>query len=210
MANVKRAYDTTRRREAAARTRERMLATARREFATRGYTATTVETIADVAGVSPQTFYTAFGSKRGVLLALLDNMPAAADPAAVAADLASAPDAEHQIALLIDYRLRLYAGSLDVLMAVRAASSQDPDVAAVWAEGEERRRRNQQRLLSSWNAQGRLRPGMTRRQADDILWALTGPDVYMLFVVERRWTRDSLRDWLVGMTTRELLDTRSA
>lgn len=208
MSNVKRTYDATRRREAAARTRELMLATARRQFAVEGYTATTVETIAEIAGVSPQTFYTAFGSKRGALLALLDNMPATADPTALAADLMSAPDAEHQIALLVDYRLRLYAGSLDVLIAVRAASAQDPDVAAVWIEGEERRRRHQQKLLASWHAEGRLQPGMTRRQADDILWALTGPDVYMLFVVERRWPRKALRDWLVGMISRELLGTR--
>jgi AcrR family transcriptional regulator len=207
VADVKRTYDTTRRRQAAARTRERMLAAARREFAERGFPATTVEEIAEAAGVSPQTFYTAFGSKRGVLFALLDNMPAAADPAAHAAALAAAPDAKQQLALLVDYRLRLYAGSLDVLEAVRAAATQDADVEAVWIEGEDRRRRNQQKLLSSWYAHGDLQPGLTRRRADDVLWALTGPDVYRLFVVERRWGRETFRDWLIDLLRRELLTT---
>jgi AcrR family transcriptional regulator len=204
MGDVKRSYDTTRRREAAERTRERMLGAARHQFAERGFSATTVEAIAEAAGVSPQTFYTAFGSKRGVLFALLDNMPAAADPAALAKTLAAAPDAKRQLALLVDYRLRLYAGSLDVLEAVRAAAAHDPDVAAVWSEGEERRRRNQQALLSSWHAQGDFRPGLTRRRADDVLWAMTGPDVYRLMVVERGWGRKAIRDWLVDLLTREL------
>jgi AcrR family transcriptional regulator len=207
--DVKRRYDASRRREAAGRTRDRMLDAARRRFAEHGYPATTVDGIAEEAGVSPQTFYTAFGSKRGVLFALLDNMPAAADPARLAADLASAPDAVRQLAVLVDFRLRLYAGSLDVLTAVRAASAQDPDVAAVWKEGEDRRRRNQQKLLSSWHARGALRPGITRRRADDVLWALTGPDVYRLFAVELRWSRETLRDWLVGVIARELFAATS-
>ena len=207
--DVKRRYDASRRREAATRTRDRMLDAARRRFAEHGYVATTVEAIAETAGVSPQTFYTAFGSKRGVLFALLDNMPAAADPAGLAADLASAPDAAGQLAVLVDFRLRLYAGSLDVLTAVRAASAQDPDVAAAWKEGEDRRRRNQQKLLSSWQARGAFRQGITRRRADDVLWALTGPDVYRLFVVERRWSRETLREWLVDAIARELFDMTS-
>jgi AcrR family transcriptional regulator len=182
-----------------------MLEAARSEFAAGGFPATTVEAIADAAGVSPQTFYNAFGSKRGVLFALLDAMPAAADPAALATALAEARDARRQLALLVDYRLRLYAAALDVLEAVRGAATHDPDVAAVWAEGEERRRRNQQKLLSSWRARGDLRAGLTRSRADDVLWALTGPDVYRLFVVERGWGRAAFRDWLVALLTHELL-----
>lgn len=204
MSEVKRTYDTTRRRAAAARTRERMLAAARREFAERGFPATTVEAIAEAAGVSPQTFYNAFGSKRGALFALLDEMPAAADPAALATALAEAPDASRQLALLVDFRLRLYAAALDVLEAVRAAATHDPDVAAVWSEGEDRRKRNHQKLLSSWHARGDLRAGLTRKRADDALWAMTGPDVYRLFVVERGWKRETFRNWLVDLLAREL------
>ncbi|MGH3491995.1 MAG: TetR/AcrR family transcriptional regulator, partial [Sciscionella sp.] len=112
MAEVKRRYDSTRRREGALRTRARMLDAARQLFATRGYAATSVEAIAQGAGVSPQTFYTAFATKRGVLFALLDNMPDAADPKVLAESLAAATSAQQQLALLVEYRLRLYAGSL--------------------------------------------------------------------------------------------------
>jgi hypothetical protein len=49
-----------------------------------------------------------------------------------------------------------------------------------------------------------------RRQADDIPWALSGPDAYRLFVVERRWSRERLRDWLVDLLAHELLDTATA
>lgn len=186
-----------------------MLDAARQLFATRGYAATSVEAIAQQAGVSPQTFYTAFATKRGVAFALLDNMPAAADPKTLAKSLAVATTAQQQLALLVEYRMRLYAGSLDVLLALRATGFHEPDIGAVWTEGEERRRRNQQDLLEAWHAGGQLRPDVTRHQADDVLWALTGPDMYRLFVVERGWDRETYGDWLVSVLSGQLLSSRT-
>ncbi len=59
------------------RVRDRVAAIAIELFRTRGYEETTVEQIADQAGVSPRTFYRYFGSKDGVLgamgLALIDD-----------------------------------------------------------------------------------------------------------------------------------------
>src|SRR5919106_958021 len=57
----------------AALTRSVILDVARRRFAEAGYTATAVRTIAEEAGVALQTLYTTFGSKQGLLLALLDR-----------------------------------------------------------------------------------------------------------------------------------------
>ena len=37
-------------------------------FADRGYTATTIELIAETAGVAVQTIYNTLGSKRGILV----------------------------------------------------------------------------------------------------------------------------------------------
>ena len=55
MTNVKRPYRSPRRREQAEETRRRILAAARRLFVARGYGGTTMETIADDAGVAVQT-----------------------------------------------------------------------------------------------------------------------------------------------------------
>ena len=55
-----------------AKTRERILLEARREFAARGYTATTVRAIATAAGVSPNLITRYFGGKEGLFLAATD------------------------------------------------------------------------------------------------------------------------------------------
>src|SRR4029077_151636 len=67
-----RRYDSSLRKEQARQTRTRMLDAAQRLFAERGYAATTIETIASNAGVAVDTVYANFGSKRGLLSALVD------------------------------------------------------------------------------------------------------------------------------------------
>jgi AcrR family transcriptional regulator len=57
----------------ALRTRNTILAAARRVFAERGYDGATVDDVADAAGCSKGAFYFHFSSKEQVLLALLDN-----------------------------------------------------------------------------------------------------------------------------------------
>src|SRR4051812_29693452 len=53
-------------------TREEVLAAARRLFAERGYTRTSVRDIAQAAGVSPQTVYDSVGSKSELVARLND------------------------------------------------------------------------------------------------------------------------------------------
>src|SRR5690349_1301893 len=78
MAN-KRSYRSPRREAQAEQTRALVLGSARALFTGRGYAGTTIEAVAADAGVSPQTIYTAYRSKRGLLLALLDQMAVDAD-----------------------------------------------------------------------------------------------------------------------------------
>src|ERR1700742_3534099 len=66
----------TRRQEAGAasraETRRRLLRAAEEEFTERGYVAATVARIADRAGVTVQTLYLAWGSKRALLRAYME------------------------------------------------------------------------------------------------------------------------------------------
>ncbi len=47
-------------------------------------------------------------------------------------------------------------------------------------------------------------PGAMQNDAADVLWALTGPDTYRVFVVERGWSAARYRAWL-GTTLERLL-----
>jgi hypothetical protein len=68
-----RRYDNRRRVEAARATRRRIVEAAATCFAEKGFDATSVRAIAERAATSPETIYTHFGSKIGVLQAWIDR-----------------------------------------------------------------------------------------------------------------------------------------
>ena len=65
--NVKRPYDSTRRREQARENRERIIQAAHDLFVREGYGRTTISDIARAAGVADETVYAAFGNKHTLL-----------------------------------------------------------------------------------------------------------------------------------------------
>jgi AcrR family transcriptional regulator len=197
MANVKRPYRSPRRWEQAEVTRQRILTAGRRLFVKQGYGGTTIESIADAAGVAVQTVYASFGAKQGILLALLDEMAADADIARMqAAVAAAAGDPRKQLRERIAFTCRFYAAGSDLIDIGRTVSGIEPDLRAFWEEGEGRRYRATATLVKEWEAAGALAPGVTARHATDVIWALGGPDVSRLFTAKRRWSKSRFEAWL--------------
>jgi AcrR family transcriptional regulator len=179
---------------------------ARRLFAARGYSATTIEAIAQAARVAVPTVYAAFGSKRAVLLALLDRLEADADVSALVGALQQAAgDPARQIALFVDFQVRLFARGADVIGSARRAGHVDADLNLLWQRGEARRRAGVAPLVRDWHRRRALRAALTARQALDILWALTGADAYHLFVETCGWSRARYRAWLTETLRAALL-----
>jgi len=199
MTDVKRSYRSTRRREQAEETRRRILAAGRRLFVDLGYGAATMEAIADEAGVSVQTIYASLGSKRGILLGLLDEMAEEADVAGMQAAVAAASgDPRRQLRERLAFGLRFYAAGADIIQIARTVSGVEPDLRELWNEGEGRRQSQASTLIAEWDKAGVLAPGLTVREATDVMWALSGPDVFRLFIVERGWTRSRYEAWLTA------------
>lgn len=189
---VKRAYRSPRRQQQAQRTRQAILAAARRLFVANGYGATTIEAIAKDAGVAVQTVYAVLGSKRRILVALLDRMAADADLPQLERELAAASgDVNRQLRELLAFTGRFYSSGRDLIDLARTVSGVEPDLAAMWRTGENRRYRADAALIDQWVCAGRITAGAAAREAHDLLWALTGPDVFRLLVVERRWSQQS-------------------
>ncbi len=69
----RRRYDASRRRDQARRTREAIIAAARRRFLDDGYSATTIASIAADAASSADTIYKSFGGKAGLLRAVCED-----------------------------------------------------------------------------------------------------------------------------------------
>jgi TetR/AcrR family transcriptional regulator of autoinduction and epiphytic fitness len=196
MSVVKRRYLAPRRQQRAAETRRLLAASARRLFLERGYVATTIEAIAADAGLAVQTFYAVFGSKKAVLLSLLDEGEEAAEFSELMNRLHALSDAREQLRLIVHFNVRLFGQLADLFQIRRTAGAAEPDIAAVERAGSERRRVGQSAFVREWAGHGELRPGLSESEAADTLWALTSPDAYRLFVVERRWNEARYRTWL--------------
>lgn len=211
MKNVKRPYRSPRRRRQAEQTRDRILRSGRALFTSRGYGKTTITAIADAAGVSAPTIYATFESKRGILLALLDQMASDADVAGMTAALeAAAGDPRRQLRRFIAFTSQFYASGADLIAIARTVSGTEPDLDAMWREGEARRHRAAAPLIKQWKAAGALARGLSAKEATDIFWAMSGPDVYRLFVVARRWSRRRYEEWLARTLGGVLFKRRAA
>src|SRR5919206_83430 len=56
----------------------------------------------------------------------------------------------------------------------------------------------QSRIARALARQKALAPGITERQAADIIYTLMAPEVHRLLTVERRWSGDRYESWLAG------------
>ncbi len=195
MGDVKRRYHSPRRERQAQETRERITESARGLFVREGFAKATVGAIAREAGVSEQTVYASVGSKRGILLALIERLEAEGGSAELRQELRSLEDPRRQLRAFVRFSRRFFERGQDVIGIALAARS-DPEVESFWREGETRRREGEARLVRSWAEGGALRPGLDEGEAADVMWALTGPDLYTLFVVGCGWSPSRFEEWL--------------
>lgn len=175
---------------------------ARRLCVRDGYAATTIQALADEAGVSVQTVYAAFGSKLEVLRQLFD-ISIAGDDADVA--LADRPEwrawqsEQHVDDILASFAQANRAvceRTADVVGVVGAAADSHPEIARMWEQAEAARYEDQRALADHLAHHELLRPDLTRQQAADIVWTLAGPGPYTDLVRRRGWRGSEYEHWL--------------
>jgi AcrR family transcriptional regulator len=186
-------------------TAARLLASARRLFLERGYAATPLTAVAEAAGVSVETLYVRFGSKRGLLAALMGSVGEEGETGALLGGAVDESDPREQLRLTARVARRIYEASWDVVEILRHAGTADSEVASAWHGADERARAAQAPLVRSLAAKGALRPTLSEREAADVLWALSGPDVYRMLAVERAWSGDRYERWLADSLAAVLL-----
>ena len=193
--------------EQAAITRRRIADAARLLFARDGYGATTLQAIADQAGVAVQTVYAVYHSKPGILRELRDSivlLPEADERARTA--MAMATSGERGAALdtfAASIRIRWEVG-VDVVLVGREAGSTDAELRADANQPYERRRAGLRALVDALGPG--LRPGVDTDDAMAGLDALTLPDVYVELVRGLGWSPDAYEAWLARSLRRLLLE----
>lgn len=180
-------------------TRDAILQAARRLFARQGFAATTVRPIAAEAGVAVQTLYSAFGSKQGLLLALVDSIRDHTDARQLWDRVASAENASDAIALAARIRRQVLERCGDIVTTFREGAAVDREVAAAYDEGQRRSRDGIARLCERLDALGALGPGLTARRAEDQVAALFSAEVYEELTGSRSgWSPDEYEEWLAA------------
>ncbi|RBY74543.1 TetR/AcrR family transcriptional regulator [Geodermatophilus sp. TF02-6] len=187
------------------RSRERLVLAAAEVFAEQGYAGATVTAIAERAGVSLRTLYTAWGSKRRLLRAYVEytmtGSPTAVTEGTWVPQLQRLLDPEsladpqarmRQVARIV----REIAERMGLAWRlVRDGAAIDPGVAEDHAELERLRRRSMAGLLEGID-EGSLRPGLTLDRAIDTTLVIASPSAYETLVHPGGYSMDEFERWV--------------
>jgi AcrR family transcriptional regulator len=202
-APVKKPYTSTLRAAQARATRRAIVDAAARLFTERGYGATTIDAIAEAAGVSRKTVFTSVGGKTEALKLAIDWAIAGDDEPVpilerphVKAALQHEPDARRILASYAHDVRQASARTAPLHQVVQAAAGLDADIRALAEDGRAQRIRGMRAIAQALADRGALKPDLTPSEAADILWLLIDPSVYHRLVIEQKWTPGRYQDWL--------------
>ena len=201
---VKRRYRSPLRRAQAEATRQRILDAGLALFSKRGYAATSIARIARDADVSPETIYAAFGSKRGIIDALLEQVDALRLGDALAAQVQAGGGMPRAAIDAIARTAARFWADNGVLVGVLRSGIDDAEIGEAWRVRQGRRRDLLRSTFATWPSDV-LRPGVDVERAADIGWALTSHEVYALLVGLRGWSFEAFVAWECDTLARELL-----
>lgn len=179
------------------------MAAASRLFTANGWVGTGMRDVATEAGVSTETVYSHFSSKRELLDAVIDVAVVGDDrPLAVAerdefAALSKGSRADRaaaaaRLVTAIHERTAAFA------KVIREAASSDDQIAEVLSATRERQRRDVEAGLEAIIGRS---PTVTER---DGVWAILSPEVYLLLTEESGWSAEEYEDWVAETLARVL------
>jgi AcrR family transcriptional regulator len=209
--DVKRTEPRVSRADQAVATRRRVVDAAGRLFTQHGYAATTLQQIADEAGVAVQTVYFHFGNKRTVLkqvadiAAVGDDQPVALLDRPWVEELRAASGGPETVAVWLRVSREIFGRVAPILRIVRDAAGSDPEMAAQWESNQQERHTAHRMLAETLDGKGALRPGLTVDGAADILFALISLEVYVLLTVERGWAPERWERWAASTVSDAVL-----
>lgn len=209
-----RKYTSSQRAERARENREAMLRAAFRLFVADGFHATSLAAIARASGVSNDLVYKVFGTKRRLLMEVLNfvviqdaeshSLLDQAGPKAIRAENNQHRQLEMLVTDITASTIR--ARPLDDVF--RSAVITDPEIAGLYRRAHGTRLKNLTAAVGWLASTGPLQ--MTEEQAAASLWTLTGPDSHRQMVDGLGWTEEQWRAWVHNILAAALLTPRPA
>ncbi len=192
---VRRAYDTSLRREQAEQTKQRILSAARGLLTSGTYSSVTMEDIAREARVAPQTLYAVFGNKLRLAEAMVDaSFPHIPPLIARMEEAAGLEDPEEWLRTMTRLHRQIFEPCADLIRFTMVSG--DPRLTAHYTRIQHSRHERMRALAPVLERSGRRRPDLSVDEAVAIAWTMLGPDHYGQLVFDRGWTPDRYEEWV--------------
>jgi AcrR family transcriptional regulator len=179
-----------------------ILDAARRLFESKDLATVTLEEVAREAGVSRQAVYVNFGSRAGLLVALVGHVDEIGGLQAKIAKVLQSPTAVGALEALVDFRARYTPSIYQLASKVDAARRFDADAEASWRDRMRHRYNHSRAVAHRLATEGVLAAGWTEADAADLIWSLTSIRAYEDLVIDRGWSpnryRQRIKAILVG------------
>jgi TetR/AcrR family transcriptional regulator of autoinduction and epiphytic fitness len=208
---IKRKYNSSRRKAQALETQAQILRAAEELFVDRGYLGTSIESIAQKAGVAPETIYSIFSNKRRILSRLVDvSVVGDGEPIPL---LVRSQIREIEFEKNQKRQIQMFAKRIQIIMSrvaslfevMRNAAKTEPEINDMLKKYLDGRFQGMGYFIDCVMANGPLRNGLSKLTAVETTWSLTSAEVYNLFIVDRGWSGDEYENWLAETLTRLLL-----
>ncbi|MCX5065707.1 TetR/AcrR family transcriptional regulator [Micromonospora lupini] len=187
--------------ERSRRTREKVVAAARELFVAQGYGATSLQEVADQAGVAVQTVYFVFRNKRTLFKDVVDTSIAGDTEPIATMDrewfraACAEPTAAGQLRAHVHGTREILGRVAPIMPLIAAAAATDPEIAAQWPDGPDPRYTVQYAAAEALAGKPDTRPGLSIEMAADLLFGLLSPQLYLIFVRDRDWSPDAWEEW---------------
>jgi AcrR family transcriptional regulator len=200
-----RSYNSEARNAQATKTRADILEAAKKLFQSEGFDHVTINKIAKSAEVSMPTVYALFKSKRGVLQSLIDNALPSQQFTILVDDSMQEKSPEKRLRVTAKLARQIYDAEREFIDILCSASMVSSELKELEQEREKRRYERQGAYVEDLMKEKSLAQGLSLQKARDIIWSLTGRDLYRMFVIERGWTSDEYEEWLAELLIQSLL-----
>lgn len=189
-------------------TEERIIAAAAELFLAEGYVATTLEAVAQRAGVGARTVYVRFGTKAALFKRVID-VAIVGDTAAVDVlgrepmqRALTAPPAGERITAGAALGRAIMERTGALFAVAKQAAAVEPVIEEFWQQGRAQARYAQQVFWTQLASDGLLAAGTDLDWLIDTAAVVTGAETYLLVTAMLGWDLDSYQRWLEVTLTR--------
>ncbi|MFW6174172.1 MAG: TetR/AcrR family transcriptional regulator [Chloroflexota bacterium] len=186
-------------------TRHSILKAARELLEQRASQGVRLEDVARAAGVSRQTVYLHFGSRKGLLVALVDYVDETERLAEMIRPVREAPSGAAALDAWVDLHAAYTPRIHSIARALESMRLVDSSAAEAWDDRMSNRRATARRIILQLSSEGNLVDEWDIDDAADLLWELTSVRTWEDLVLYCGWPQERYKRHMRGVLRRIFL-----